>query len=102
VSDRVAVNVQVDPSRHELGVTMRIQGAAAEGTVRVESPTWVPGDYSFETFGRDLFALHAIDAGSGGPLRVSRDGWQASSRRMGRARAVRRTSMSSLIPPFRK
>lgn len=77
MSDRVALNVQVDPSRHELGVTMRIQGAAAEGTVRVESPTWVPGDYSFETFGRDLFALHAIDAGSGGPLRVSRDGWQA-------------------------
>ncbi|HEX8104052.1 MAG TPA: hypothetical protein VF533_15645 [Solirubrobacteraceae bacterium] len=69
----VALRVAVDPARREIGVTMKVP--AAGGTLRVESPTWVPGDYSFATLGRDLFGLTARDA-TGTALPVRRSGWQ--------------------------
>src|SRR5690349_5355274 len=73
----VAYRVRVLPARHELDVSMTIEGPAAEGTIRLETPTWTPGDYDFETFGRDVFSVKATDARTGTTLKVRREGWQA-------------------------
>jgi predicted metalloprotease with PDZ domain len=75
-SGSVFCRVEVVPARHELRVTMTITDPAAEGVLHVESPTWVPGDYSFQTFGRDVFDVEALDAGTGVQLQVRRSGWQ--------------------------
>jgi len=56
---------------------MSLEGPVAEGVLRLEVPTWVPGDYSFMKYGRDLFDLNAKDARTGASLPLSRDGWQA-------------------------
>lgn len=40
----VAYHVRVEPARHEIEVELRIEGPAAEGAIRVEVPTWVPGE----------------------------------------------------------
>jgi predicted metalloprotease with PDZ domain len=78
MSGSVSLRVVVLPARHELRVAMTVEGpAAAEGVLTIESPTWVPGDYSFQTFGRDVFALEAFDAGTGARLDARRSGWQA-------------------------
>ena len=55
---------------------MTISGDRPAGALRLELPTWVPGDYSYFQFGRDLFGLRAADA-KGNTLAISRDGWQA-------------------------
>lgn len=68
--------VQVFPEQHELAVEMTITAERPAGPLRLELPTWVPGDYSYFQFGRDLFDLRAADA-HGNALAVSRDGWQA-------------------------
>lgn len=73
-SDPVHYRVTVRPGQHQLAVTMTIPAMAGE-TVHVESPTWVPGNYSFVTIGRDVFAVTAADASSGRELRIHRDGW---------------------------
>ena len=73
----VAYRVRVLPARREIEVAMTIEGPAAEGSVRVETPTWVPGDYSFATFGRDVFDVKATAGDGGSDLTVRRDGWQA-------------------------
>jgi predicted metalloprotease with PDZ domain len=70
-------HVRVLPARHEIEVEMTLEGPAAEGTIRLETPTWVPGDYEFSTYGRDLFNLKATDKHTGDELTVRRDGWQA-------------------------
>jgi predicted metalloprotease with PDZ domain len=72
----VAYRVRVIPEQHELAVEMTIRGERPAGPLRLELPTWVPGDYSYFPFGRDLFDLRAVDA-KGKSLAVSRDGWQA-------------------------
>ena len=73
----VSYRVRVLPAQHELEVEMTIDGPAAEGLVRLESPTWVPGAYGFMPLARDLFELKAQDARTGAPLALSREGWQA-------------------------
>jgi predicted metalloprotease with PDZ domain len=73
----VSYRVRVLPAQHELEVQMMLEGPLAQGVVRLEVPTWVPGDYSFTQYGRDLFALNAKDSRTGASLAVSRDGWQA-------------------------
>lgn len=75
----VSYRVQVLPEQHELNIEMTLVGAAAEGTVRLEVPTWVPGDYAFMPFARDLFDFKVEDICTGKPLTLSRDGWQAFS-----------------------
>ena len=69
--------VVIDPARHELRVVLNITGPAAEGVVRVESPTWVPGDYEFVTIGRDVFDLRAVDVATSASLAARRSRWQA-------------------------
>lgn len=71
---RVAYQVTLDPLRHELGVEMAIDDVPA-GPLALATPTWVPGDYDFETFARDVFALQATDAASGAPVPWRREGW---------------------------
>ena len=56
---------------------MSLEGPVAEGILRLEVPTWMPGDYSFMQYGRDLFDLNAKDARTDASLPLSRDGWQA-------------------------
>jgi predicted metalloprotease with PDZ domain len=75
-SGSVAYRVALIPERHELEVTLTVTGMAVNGTVRVESPTWIPGDYEFVTFGRDVFDLRAVDTGTGAALPARRRGWQ--------------------------
>jgi predicted metalloprotease with PDZ domain len=72
-----AYRVRAVPARHEIEVEMLLEGPAAEGPLRLEVPTWVPGDYEFQPFGRDLFDVKAADPRTGGELAVTRAGWQA-------------------------
>lgn len=76
-ADSAHYHVSVLPDTHELRCRLRLRGGAARGRVRLEIPTWVPGDYSFFLLARDLFDVAARDTGSGAALRVTRDGWQA-------------------------
>src|SRR5260370_17777291 len=73
----VSYHVRVLPAQHELEVEMTIEGPAAEGSVRLGLPNWVPGAYAFIQFGRDLFELKAQDPRTGAPLTLSRDRWQS-------------------------
>lgn len=69
--------VRILPAQHELEVEMRLTGPAANGPMRLAIPTWVPGDYSFVKYGRDLFDLEAEETRTGRALKVTREGWQA-------------------------
>jgi predicted metalloprotease with PDZ domain len=73
----VHYHVTVDWQRHEIAVEMRLTGPIASGEMRLEIPTWVPGDYSFAPLARDLFLIEARSTPKGEPLEVTRDGWQA-------------------------
>jgi len=77
LSPSVSYRVRVLPAQHELEVQMSLEGPMTDGGLRLEVPTWVPGDYSFMQYGRDLFDLNAKDARTGASLSLSRDGWQA-------------------------
>jgi predicted metalloprotease with PDZ domain len=72
----LSYQVRVLPAEHELEVEMTLEGPAAKGTVHLELPTWVPGDYAFMQFARDLFDLRAEDVKTGAQLEVVREGWQ--------------------------
>lgn len=76
-SASVAYRVVVRAQQHELHVEMTVAGAMARGDLRLQVPTWVPGDYSFAPQARDLFDITARCGVTGKPLRVRRDGWQA-------------------------
>lgn len=69
----VHYHVTVHSDRHELEVKMRLTGSVARGRVRLEIPTWVPGDYSFAQLCRDLFEVKATSSATGAALVVSRD-----------------------------
>lgn len=75
-SSQVEYRVRLLPAQHELDITMVLHGPVATGSVALQIPTWVPGDYSFDTYARNLFDLTAEDADTGAPLIVHRDGWQ--------------------------
>jgi len=69
----VEYSVTLDPAHHQLQVKMRIPEQPA-GELRLEVPTWVPGDYSFANYARDIFACSASDAETGTALVVRRSG----------------------------
>jgi predicted metalloprotease with PDZ domain len=73
----VHYHVSVDPNRHELRVRMHLTGSFTQGRMRLEIPTWVPGNYTFTQLGRDLFEVRAVNTSTGKSLAVSREGWQA-------------------------
>jgi predicted metalloprotease with PDZ domain len=76
MSEVVRYEVTVLPQRHELAVTMTVPPGAGGTPLRLGSPTWVPGDYSFNPYGRDVFGVEAADEKSAAPLTAHRDGWQ--------------------------
>lgn len=52
--------------------------AGEKGVVSLEIPKWVPGDYDFEPYGRDIFSVEAIDD-SGNSCPVERKGYNGYS-----------------------
>jgi predicted metalloprotease with PDZ domain len=88
MSQPVHYRVTVLPHRHELDVTMTIPARAGGTPLRVGSPTWVPGDYTFSPYGRDVFDVKATDEASGSPLPVHRQGWQGYVVRRGSGAVV--------------
>lgn len=76
VSSTVAYQVSLRPPQHELQVEMTLRGQAARGTVKLQIPTWVPGDYGFAPQARDLFDVKARCGSTGKALAMRRDGWQ--------------------------
>lgn len=73
----VSYRVRLLPNQHELEIELMIDGSSDSQQLRLELPAWVPGDYEFMPFVRDLFGITPQDAESGDPLVISRDGWQA-------------------------
>lgn len=70
----VHCRVALDPPRHELDIEMTFD--ADEGTdVYLWTPTWVPGDYEFQAYGRDVFGVRATDR-EGAAVNIERHGWQ--------------------------
>lgn len=67
--------VTVLPGRHELQIDLRIPAALQSG-VTLQCPTWVPGNYDFKPYARDVFELTARDAATGEAVAVVRNGWQ--------------------------
>lgn len=65
--------VTLDPIGHQLLVEVRISNVAA-GELTLETPTWVPGDYSFALYARDVFDCAATDVRTGDPLPMRRAG----------------------------
>ncbi|WAC75100.1 hypothetical protein OU995_10540 [Roseateles sp. SL47] len=76
-TSEVSYQVHVDPVSHELQVTLQLTGPVAQGTLHLQTPSWVPGNYTFTQLGRDLFDVHAVSRKDGRPLAVHREGWQA-------------------------
>lgn len=70
----VTYQVRLDPARHELDVVIEIADPPPGG-LTLATPTWVPGDYDFATYGRDIFDVKALDRETGAPLPVRRRGW---------------------------
>ncbi len=69
--------VAVDPDRHELTVEVAINSEIASGgSLVLETPSWVPGNYNFMQFARDIFSISAVDNVSGEELDVTREGWE--------------------------
>jgi predicted metalloprotease with PDZ domain len=85
MSQPVHYRVTVLPRHHELEVTMTVPPGAGGTRLRLGTPTWVPGDYTFSPYGRDVFAVTATDQESGAPLPVARDGWQGYQLQRGSA-----------------
>jgi len=75
-SSTVEYRVKVLPVRHELQVEMTLSGPVATGSVHLQIPTWVPGDYAFAPQARDLFNVLALCGVTNKALHVRRDGWQ--------------------------
>jgi len=76
VSGAVRYRVTVRPERHELTIVMTVPPGAGGTPLLLQSPTWMPGDYAFNPYGRDVFEVQATDASSGSPLTSRRRGWQ--------------------------
>ena len=76
-SSTVEYRVIVLPARHELQVEITLSGPVAMGSIHLQIPTWVPGDYSFAPQARDLFNVLARCAITNKALPIRRDGWQS-------------------------
>jgi len=75
--DSIAYEVTLNPKGLEMTVTMKITGQVAPNAVdnvMLEIPKWVPGDYDFEPYGRDIFSVSATDSNNNS-LPVNRNGF---------------------------
>lgn len=74
MSAKVEYHVEVDPTTLQINVTVEMSGDFVREGMTVCVPTWVAGDYSFETYARDVFELSASDPQSGADVAVRRRG----------------------------
>jgi len=68
----VCYRVRLRPPQHELEIEIIINGLSTGKGIQFEVPTWVPGDYEFMPFVRDMFAIMAEDTKTGARLPLSR------------------------------
>ena len=66
--------VRLLPERQLLEITVEL--AASSPSVRLATPSWVPGAYAFLKYARDVIDVCATDVESGRVLPVVRDGWE--------------------------
>ncbi|MDJ0630511.1 MAG: hypothetical protein QNJ44_19800 [Rhodobacter sp.] len=72
-SEGAEYHVTIDPDTLELEVELVLFGAFVTDGMVLTVPSWVPGDYDFEPYGRDVFAVENADPEDG--VQVVRDGW---------------------------
>jgi len=96
----VSYKVNLLPERHELEIELLIPELEGGATIPLQIPSWVPGDYEFAPFGRDIFDIAAYEINTNKPLAVSRVGWHEFQiqRGMGGARVSYRAYAYSI--PF--
>ncbi|HKJ41818.1 MAG TPA: hypothetical protein VKA27_06965 [Sunxiuqinia sp.] len=73
----ISYTVELHPGELEMSVSIHIPGDVLnkeEKQVLLELPTWVPGDYDFEPYGRDIFSVQA-KTNEGIKLNVTRRGY---------------------------
>lgn len=73
----VNYTVDIHPNKLEMTVSMEIPAelvSSDKKEVLLELPRWVPGDYDFEPYGRDIFSVKAQNA-LGKNLSVKREGF---------------------------
>lgn len=71
----VQYQVCLNPNALEISVVVTLRGSFAKGNVTMILPRWVPGDYDFEPYARDIFDLEATNPGSQEKLTVIRNGF---------------------------
>lgn len=71
----IIYDVTINPFALEITVTMTLIGDFANGEVVLEIPRWVPGDYSFEAYSRDISQIKAVNQGSDKVLPIRRQGF---------------------------
>jgi len=67
--------VEINPATLQLKIEMTLEGSFVRSGMKLTVPSWVAGDYDFEPYGRDLFAVKAKDPATGAEINVRRDGW---------------------------
>lgn len=75
---KVSYRVTLDPRRKELRVQLLLS-ELAPGEATLLTPTWAPGDYDFDQFGRHVFDVRAVDPASGRHAEMHRHGWSCYS-----------------------
>lgn len=78
-SSMINYTVEIHPNKLEMTVLMKIPAdliSANKNGVLLELPKWVPGDYEFEPYGRDVFSVEAKNA-AGAILEVKREGFNS-------------------------
>lgn len=71
---QVTYQVRLEPSQHALEVAIDIVDPPP-GPLTLATPTWVPGDYDFAPYGRDVFDVRTVDLETDAPIAVRRHGW---------------------------
>ena len=72
----VEYHVTINPYKLEISVKMHLRGLPTDN-MRLEIPSWVPGDYSFAAYARDIFDVHAELTVTKEKIPVKRDGYCA-------------------------
>ncbi|MFZ7091313.1 hypothetical protein [Primorskyibacter sp. 2E233] len=67
--------ISIDPKKLEISVKLHLSGKAVSDGMTLTVPSWVPGDYEFEPYGRDLFQISASDPDTDESVEIFRDGW---------------------------
>jgi predicted metalloprotease with PDZ domain len=70
----VSYKVNLLPKRHELEIELLIPELEGGPAISLQIPGWVPGNYEFAKFGRDIFDIAACEINTNKRLAVSRVG----------------------------